>query len=176
MGRERGSQVANETANSDGVGCRVARGTGSGERALRVMVVDDDEAPREAIARLLESMGCEVTPVSSAQEAVGAFLSRTFDLITLDYRMPGIDGIALHKILSQEFGAGKRTTGFTPRKLPPVVIVTAYPEEPDVISGQFGESVVGVVRKPLIEKHLVPIVGDLMAGAPMSFPLPVEGP
>ena len=135
---------------------------GSTARVFRVLVVDDDEAPREVIARLLESMGCEVTPASSAQEALSVFVSGTFDLNTLDYRMPGMDGMGFHKVLSQEFGAGKRTTGFVPRKLPPIVIVTAYSEEPGVVYGQFGESVVGVVQKPNVGKQLALIVQDLL--------------
>lgn len=150
---------------------------GSDRRALRAMVIDDDEGPRNVIARLLEDMGCDVIAASSAQEALGAFLYGKFDLITLDYRMPDMDGIAFHKVLSQEFGAGKRTTGFTPRKLPPIIIVTAYPEDPDVISGQFGESVVGVVQKPLIERHLAPIVENIMEeGLPRPCRVHAEGP
>ena len=136
-----------------------ARGGGS----FRVLVVDDDETARGAIVRALERMGCDVTPASDAQEAVSMFLVGKFDLITLDYRMPGLDGMALHKVLSQEFGVGKRTTGFVLKKLPPIVIVTAYADEPDVIRGQFGESVVGVVQKPFIEDGLGRIVRDLLA-------------
>ncbi|MHC4253396.1 MAG: response regulator, partial [Planctomycetota bacterium] len=104
--------------------------------------MDDDEIARSAIALMLERMGCKVTSASNAQEAVSMFLTGKFDLIALDYRMPGLDGMALHKVLSQEFGAGKRTLGFAPRKLPTIVVVTAYADEPDVIRGLFGESVV----------------------------------
>lgn len=130
--------------------------------SFRVLVVDDDEIARGAIVRALEGMGCEVTSASNAQEAVSAFLAGKFDLITLDYRMPGLDGMELHKALSQEFGAGKRTTGFAPKKLPPIVVVTAYAEEPGVVRSQFGESIVGVVQKPFIGRNLARIVDDLI--------------
>lgn len=138
------------------------------ESSFRVLVVDDDEIARGAIVRTLDRMGCEVTSASNAQEAVSAFLAGKFDLITLDYRMPGLDGMALHKVLSQEFGGGKRllaqqkVDGFVPR-LPPIAVVTAYADEPDVIRAQFGESVVGVVQKPFIEDGLGRIVRDLLA-------------
>ncbi len=133
------------------------------DSGFRVLVVDDDEIARGAIARMLERMGCKLIFASNAQEAVSAFLSGKFDLITLDYRMPGLDGMALHKVLSQEFGVGKRTLGFAPKKLPPIVVVTAYAEEPEVVRAQFGESIVGVVQKPFIEDGLGRIVRDLLA-------------
>ena len=158
--------MASETPNQDDVASGSPELPGSAEKVFRVLVVDDDEAPREVITRLLESMGCEVTPTASAQEALSAFVSGTFDLVTLDYRMPGMDGMAFHRILSQEFGAGKRTTGSVPKKLPPIVVVTGYSEEPNVVYGQFGESVVGVIQKPNIEEQLARIVQDLLGATP----------
>jgi hypothetical protein len=82
--------------------------------------------------------------------------------------MPGLDGAALHKVLSQEFGAGKRTSGFTPKKLPPIVVITGHPEEPEVIKTQFGESVIGVLSKPVVVDDIVRLVGDLTKGEDAS--------
>jgi len=132
----------------------------------RALVVDDDDIARETIARLLKSMGCEVVVASGAEEATACFLNAKFDLVTLDYRMPGLDGAALHKILSQEFGSGKRTTARILKKLPPIVIITAYPEDPDVLRTQFGEGIVGVVQKPHIRDSLQSIVYELMGTPP----------
>jgi CheY-like chemotaxis protein len=137
------------------------KGTPGSANALRVLVVDDDEFARGGLVRMLSRMGCEVTAAADAQEAVCAFLSGRFDLITLDHRMPGMSGMELHRALSQEFGAGKRTTGFVARKLPPVLVVTAYAEEPEVVEGQFGESILGVLQKPLVEEELRRIVGSI---------------
>lgn len=43
---------------------------------------------------------------------------------------------------------------------------TAYAEAPEVVGRQFGESIVGIVRKPLIEEDLGRIVRDLIARRP----------
>ena len=145
------------------------------DSGFRVLVVDDDEIARGAIVRLLERMGCEVASASNAHEAVSMFLTGKFSLITLDYRMPGLNGMALHKVLSQEFGAGKRTTGFVLKKLPPIVVVTAYAEEPEVVRAQFGESIVGVVQKPFIESGLGRMVRDLLAERSRRVGPEVEG-
>jgi CheY-like chemotaxis protein len=94
------------------------------------------------------------------KEAVAVLLEDTFDLVTLDHRMPGLKGMDPHKVLSQESGAGKRTTGFTPKKLPPIPIVTGYAEDPEVIRGQWGEGVVGVLQKPVHRGELERVVRD----------------
>jgi len=145
------------------------------DSGFRVLVVDDDEIARGAIVRMLERMGCEITSASNAQEAVSMFLTGKFDLITLDYRMPGLNGMALHKVLSQEFGVGKRTTGLVLKRLPPIVVVTAYAEEPEVVQAQFGESIVGVVQKPFIENGLGGIVRGLFAERPGRTEPATEG-
>ena len=127
-----------------------------------VLVVDDEDEMREVICRMLASLGCETVGAGSAEEAVGAFIAGTFDLVTLDHRMPGLRGMDLHKVLSQEFGAGRRTTGFVPRKLPPILIITGYAEDPDVVDGQWGEGIVGVLQKPVAIAQLRRIVEGLL--------------
>ena len=129
--------------------------------ALRVLVVDDDEIARSSIVNTLEDIGCAVTSCADAEKAVSVFVSGSFDLIMLDHRMPGLNGMELHKVLSQEFGAGKRTTGFAVRSLPPTVIATAYAEDPEVVRWQYGESIAGVLQKPFARETLRRIVDDL---------------
>jgi CheY-like chemotaxis protein len=135
----------------------------TGDAPLRVLVVDDDEAAREGIALTLRNLGCSVTTAENADAAVEHFLKGSFDLITLDHRMPGLSGADLHKILSQEFGAGKRVDGLAPKTLPPILIVTGYADDPEVAATAFGESVIGVVQKPTVEDKLKSIVEDLRA-------------
>ncbi len=130
-------------------------------RRLAVLVVDDDEAAREGIALTLTNLGCDVTTAENVDGAVKRFIKGSFDLITLDHRMPGLTGADLHKILSQEFGAGKRIGGPAPRQLPPILIVTGYCDDPEVARTAFGESVIGVIQKPAIEEKLKAVVDDL---------------
>lgn len=143
--------------------------------ALHVLVVDDDEIARETIVEMLEEIGCEVTSSADSEKAVTLFVSGRFDLITLDHQMPGLSGMELHKILSQEFGAGKRTTGFSVISLPPIVIVTAHAEDPDVLRWQYGESVVGVVQKPFAHEKLGRIVHELTESRAGSGVCPSQG-
>lgn len=122
--------------------------------APKILVVDDDPQVRNLLQDAFESMGCKVRAVSDPDQVPAIFLSEHFDLITLDYDMPELNGAQLHRLLSQEFGFGrrrtlvdKRTTA-SHRRLPPILLITAHAEEADVVVLQFRESVIGVIQKP----------------------------
>jgi len=134
--------------------------THAGESAWpRVLVVDDEPAVRESLQIMLESMGCEVSCAADGERAVSLFIQHSFDLVTVDYRMPGLDGAELVRLLSQEFGTGKRVLDAIPVRLPPILFVTAYPDEPAVREARLGEGVVGVVEKPCSLATLKTVVG-----------------
>lgn len=60
---------------------------------LRVLVVDDEDAMRTALVRLLGARGFEVTSVSSGTAALQEAKPGRFDLVILDLWMPGINGL-----------------------------------------------------------------------------------
>ncbi|HET6828834.1 MAG TPA: response regulator, partial [Ramlibacter sp.] len=64
----------------------------------RALVVDDNENARTVIAEMLRGMRMDVVGVPSGQEAVMQVLEaaesgRPFDIVYLDWRMPGMDGL-----------------------------------------------------------------------------------
>ena len=65
----------------------------------RILVVDDDRAFRLSTAALLEADGYEVEAVGDAPSAAAALKTGRFDLMLLDLRMPGTDGITLVEAL-----------------------------------------------------------------------------
>ena len=65
----------------------------------RILVVDDDKVFRLSTAALLEADGYEVEAVGDAQAAATALKAGRFDLMLLDLRMPGTDGITLVEAL-----------------------------------------------------------------------------
>ena len=61
----------------------------------RLLVVDDEEAVTQALARFLRSRDYEVETAGSAEAALALLGSRRFTLLLCDVRMPGLSGIDL---------------------------------------------------------------------------------
>ena len=59
----------------------------------RVLVVDDESEIREFLADVLTEEGYDVVSASSGEEAILEANIGKFDIVLLDVRMPGIDGI-----------------------------------------------------------------------------------
>ena len=57
-----------------------------------LLVVDDNEANRDILARRLERQGYSVTVAEDGARALDLLADRPFDLILLDILMPGLDG------------------------------------------------------------------------------------
>jgi two-component system cell cycle sensor histidine kinase/response regulator CckA len=69
----------------------------------RVLVVDDDPAPRAAVRRMLERSGYEVSAFASGQDAVRWFREHgeRCDAVLLDLAMPEMDGAACFAALRE---------------------------------------------------------------------------
>ncbi|MDW8104590.1 MAG: response regulator, partial [Armatimonadota bacterium] len=69
------------------------------ESALRILMVDDDEAVRVAIQHLLEADGHRVQAAPTAETALTEFQRERYDLVILDLGMPHMDGLSLARRL-----------------------------------------------------------------------------
>ncbi len=82
----------------------------------KILVVDDEENIRELYRIEFEDMGYAVTVVSDGIQALEKMEKDKFDLVTLDMRMPDIDGIETLRKMKEKDSAL------------PVIICTAYEE------------------------------------------------
>jgi CheY-like chemotaxis protein len=84
-----------------------------------ILVVDDDEAIRTLLQEELEEDGYKVLIATNARDALKMVASEALDLVILDIRMPGMDGLeALPRILGIKEGL-------------PVIMNTAYSQYQD---------------------------------------------
>jgi DNA-binding response OmpR family regulator len=70
--------------------------------AARILVVDDELTPRMAITDALNLLGYQADEAASGVEALGMLASRPYDLMLLDLRMPGMDGVEVMKQARQD--------------------------------------------------------------------------
>jgi len=82
----------------------------------KILVVDDEENIRELYREELVDMGYEVTTAHNGVQALAAMDKTKFDLVTLDMRMPDMDGIETLRKMKEKDSAL------------PVIISTAYEE------------------------------------------------
>jgi len=59
----------------------------------RILIVDDEERFRTTLAKRLEERRLDVFTVGSGMEAIDEIQRRLYDVIILDIKMPGLDGI-----------------------------------------------------------------------------------
>jgi len=62
---------------------------------VKILWVDDEIDQFKSHLLFLESEGFSVRTASSAHEALDALAKESFNLVLLDYRMPGVDGLTL---------------------------------------------------------------------------------
>jgi two-component system nitrogen regulation response regulator GlnG len=67
----------------------------------RILVADDEDSLRWVLERGLRQAGYEVVAVGNGEAAVEAFAAEPFDLVLMDVRMPGLDGLAALERLRQ---------------------------------------------------------------------------
>jgi CheY-like chemotaxis protein len=93
-------------------------------RDMKVLVVDDNATSRQILQDMLESFSFNVTLAASGPEGLteldNAPADQPFELVIMDWKMPGMDGIEAAENI-------KRHTGLS--KIPAIVMVTAYGRE-----------------------------------------------
>ena len=90
--------------------------------ATRVLLVEDDEGMRSAVALVLRASGYEVAEADDGQTAIDRFETDGADAVVLDVMLPGIDGF---EVCSQI-----RSTSQVP-----ILMMTARDTPQDVVRG-----------------------------------------
>lgn len=80
-----------------------------------ILVVDDEEVVRRSYARILDELDCDAQSAADGAQALHAMEQRPFDVVLLDVRMPGAQGLDVLKAIKQRWPASE------------VVIITGYP-------------------------------------------------
>lgn len=83
----------------------------------RVLLAEDDPINRMVVVRFLDRLGFRTDVAEDGSAAVAAALSAAYDLILLDWQMPGMDGLAAAREIRRREG---------PNRGVPIVALTAH--------------------------------------------------
>lgn len=110
---------------------------------LRVLIVDDNPSARGILALMVQGFGFQTDLAESGEAAVELAAQRSYDVILMDWRLTGIDGIE----------ASRRIRGLAQDRRPIILLVTAY--DGAELTGQLGQAALdGLLYKPLTESNL----------------------
>ncbi len=116
-----------------------------------ILIVDDEMGMRETLSDILEDMGYHTVIAVDGYEAIQKAKEYAFDVIFMDVRMPGIDGVDAFKEI---------------KKIHPetaVVLMTAYAVDDRIREAQ-REGAYGVLNKPLDVGTMIGLIVGMKAG------------
>jgi len=115
----------------------------------RVLVVDDKASARQVLLEMLQRLGFSAEAVDGAAPALEAVAradrqALPFDVVMLDFQMPGMDGLE----------AARRLRQLPLDKPPKLMLVTGFARE-DVLAQSGAEAFAAVLVKPVNPTHLL---------------------
>jgi CheY-like chemotaxis protein len=133
----------------------------------RLLIVDDEPADRDAIARLARAHGCQVREADNHTDMAVIMRAWNPEMLVLDVVMPEVDGIGILRRLAE---AHCRI---------PVLLVSAYNEMLKPVhnlGSVYGLTVVGEISKPVTSRTFEACLrrafstpGDAGAGVPAEI-------
>jgi PAS domain S-box-containing protein len=140
-------------------------------RGKRVLTIDDNSHARSVLSGMLSSLSFIVDEASSGEEGIemirqAARLSVPYDIIFVDWQMPGLDGLE----------TGKRISALSELEVrPPLVMVTAYGRE-DVLKKAEESGFENVLIKPVTSSILFDTAVGALGGEDQGGQMGQAGP
>jgi len=113
----------------------------------KLLIVDDSVVARMGIKRMIESEFQTITEASTGAEAIDILSKDSYDLILMDYLMPGLNGLVTLKIIREK---GNST---------PIIIISANQQES--ILSKFKELGIDyILRKHVNKRDLIDAINQ----------------
>lgn len=117
-------------------------------KELRIMLVDDDEMFVESLSDILSEEGYHVEKAFSGEEALTMAQAQKFDLVLMDIKMPGMNGVEAFKEMKK----------CSPGTM--VMMMTGYSVD-ELVNEAIEEGARGILRKPLDIDVLLKMIDEL---------------
>jgi two-component system sensor histidine kinase/response regulator len=133
-------------------------------RGRRMLVVDDNDNARDVICEMLQGMTFQADAVGSGAEALAAIINaeqrgHPYDMVFLDWQMPGKDGIATAREIRE----------LQLKVSPRLVMVTAYGRD-ELVKSAARVGIEDILIKPVTPSHLFNSAMQALGGEKMTTP------
>lgn len=118
------------------------------------LVVDDEVAICRCFETLLEQLECTVSIAASAEEALEIVSTRSVDLVVLDIRLPGMDGLAAVPKFQKHTAA-------------PIIVITAHGDLSTAVSA-VNQGAFEYIPKPFELDHVTRVIRRALAERPLT--------
>lgn len=117
-------------------------------RTPRILIADDEKNMRNTLANILTREGYDVSKAASGEEAVELCAGEDFDVILMDVRMPGIDGVeAFRQIRRHREGVR-------------IIMMSAYSVD-ELKQAALDDGAIAFLAKPLDVEQVIRLVSDV---------------
>ena len=120
---------------------------------MNILFIEDDRMNRRVVRDMLDVAGATMVEAESAEEGLRLVEERAFDLLLVDLRMPGMDGITAIGHVRARPDAKARL---------PIIVITAD-TAPDLRERCLAAGADEVLFKPVAMDALFDAIGRLMA-------------
>jgi DNA-binding NtrC family response regulator len=113
-----------------------------------VLIVDDEPNMRTTLADILRNEGYETATAETGEQAIEMCRQRTYDIVLMDVRMPGIDGVEAFREIRRE-QAGAR-----------IILMTAYSLD-ELKRAALDEGAIAFLPKPLDVENVLNLISEV---------------
>ncbi|WP_019529799.1 GAF domain-containing hybrid sensor histidine kinase/response regulator [Dasania marina] len=137
-------------------------------KQLRTLVVDDNSQARQAICNIARTLKLSVEEADSAQQAIAILKNQkseeNFDLVLMDYRMPGIDGLQAAQLIKHD-----QSINYAP-----TVIMISSCDREEVMNNDLSRNIAGFLSKPVSPSKLYNSVNQLYQQVRHTTPIHLD--
>ena len=122
---------------------------------MNILVVDDDAIVIKSCKRILEAEGFEVSTVPSADKALEVIKNSDFDILLIDVKMPGRDGMYLMREIKKNWPEI------------PTIVMSGYPT-PETVTEMLRLGATLFIPKPFKPDELIKSVRQVLKKVPVK--------
>ncbi|PWQ93849.1 response regulator transcription factor [Leucothrix arctica] len=116
---------------------------------LTVFIVDDDQAVRDSLTDLMDSVGLTTTSYATADDFLADYSKERMGCLVSDIRMPGMSGLELQQELNRR------------EAMLPIILITGHGDVPMAVQAM-RDGALDFIQKPFRDQALLDLVNQAL--------------